>query len=244
MLATFGSTLTGAALCTRFWAGRSSTQWARNWSSFYSEGSATFAVTQEEDWAFAEALGSLSRAGRANASRLLVLRAASDYSYEPDGADLSTWFFSGNMVGADALQALFLAGAPVVRALAAAPADGAGADAFNPLTAGAAGLLGLLCLLFVPVCIVLGVYAWCHSRRERRGASQHPVVREVATPQLVTSPTEMEVQVRASQPSYPHARSVPHDLGHHAFDPPRSQDTAHVWLSKEEKRAVDERPQA
>ena len=50
-------------------------------------------MTQEEDVAFAQALGSLDRVGRANASRLIVMRSASDYCYAPDGAALQPWFF-------------------------------------------------------------------------------------------------------------------------------------------------------
>ena len=80
-----------------FWAGRASTAWARNQTLFWSGGKAQFAVTQMEDAAYADALSSLARASPrplANASRLLVLRSASDYTYPPGSdAGLRDWFF-------------------------------------------------------------------------------------------------------------------------------------------------------
>ena len=83
-----GASVTGET----FWAGRTSTDWARNWTVFWSDGEARLGVTDEEDLALAAAIGALGRVGRANATRLLVLRAASDYSYEPLGGDLRTWY--------------------------------------------------------------------------------------------------------------------------------------------------------
>jgi len=117
----FGDSLTGET----FWAGRESTQMARDTTSFWSAGRATFGVTQEEDLAYASALASLQRdGGRANASRLVVLRAASDYTYAPQGRGLREWFFEddSHMLAREAFEALVAAGLPVVRALAASEA--------------------------------------------------------------------------------------------------------------------------
>ena len=103
-----------------FWAGDMLTEWARNWTAYYSAGEAVFATTQMEDTAVAAAIGGLARAGRANASRLLVLRTASDYSAPPPGVDLIEWFFDDarHMLFTEALEAAYVAGAPVVKALA------------------------------------------------------------------------------------------------------------------------------
>jgi len=102
-----------------FWAGATSNEWAANASFFYSCGAARAATSDEEDAAVAEALGSLQRAGRANRSRLLVLRAASDYTYPPAGTPIEDWFFrSGDhFAEEEAYDALLAAGAPAVRAL-------------------------------------------------------------------------------------------------------------------------------
>ena len=104
-----------------FWAGRQSTEWARNWTRYWSAGQATLAVTDEEDLALAEALSALGRAGLANASRLVVMRSASDYAYEPHGAELRQWFFGPTHMVDGAFAALVTAGLPIVRALTDEP---------------------------------------------------------------------------------------------------------------------------
>ena len=108
-----------------FWAGRRSNDYARNASRFFTGGAAPFAVTQEEDHAYAEALASLGRdaaAPLANVSRLLVLRAASDFAYEPPHEPLSTWFFDDplHMCTDEALDGLYASGSAIVRVLAPA----------------------------------------------------------------------------------------------------------------------------
>ena len=102
-----------------FWVGHASTSWARNWTRFWSGGHATYAVTQEEDMAFAASLTALSRAGRANATQLIVLRSASDYCYQPAGDSLRRWFFEDalHMLHDEPFSALVAAGMPIVRAL-------------------------------------------------------------------------------------------------------------------------------
>ena len=102
-----------------FWAGRQSTEWARNCSRYYSGGALQGIITQEEDLAYASALKALHAAGRVNASRLLVLRSASDYSYAPDGQTLEDWFFHSDehMCMAESLENLYAAGSAIVFAL-------------------------------------------------------------------------------------------------------------------------------
>jgi purine nucleoside permease len=108
-----------ATTAAYFWAGRVSNAWAANESRFYTGGGNVAATTDEEDTAVAEALGSLHRAGRANSSRLLVLRAASDYTYPPSGIAIEDWFFVSKLHFAEeeALDALWAAGRPAVEAI-------------------------------------------------------------------------------------------------------------------------------
>lgn len=106
-----------------FWAGRESTQWARNWTRYWSAGGATLAVSDEEDLALATALSALTRAGRANASRLVVMRSASDYAYPPAGHEMATWFFGPTHMTGDSFGGLVLAGMPIVHALTSTPLD-------------------------------------------------------------------------------------------------------------------------
>lgn len=107
-----------------FWAGRESTAWARNASLYVTRGAAALAVTQEEDLAVAEALSSLTRRSPslANVSRLIVVRSASDFTYEPSGTPyqpLSEWFFDdSHMCMREAFDAVYAVGAPIARALA------------------------------------------------------------------------------------------------------------------------------
>ena len=68
-----------------------------------------------EDFAFATSLQALGRAHKVNATRLVVLRGASDYSYEPTGAKIDDWFFSReHYCSEDAHASLFAAGMPLV----------------------------------------------------------------------------------------------------------------------------------
>lgn len=98
-----------------YWAGRSTTSWARNITTYWSGGRGTFALTQMEDFAFATSLQALGRAHKVNATRLVVLRGASDYSYEPTGAKIDDWFFSReHYCSEDAHASLFAAGMPLV----------------------------------------------------------------------------------------------------------------------------------
>lgn len=75
-----------------------------------------------EDTSIACALDTLTKAGRANASRLLVLRTASDYSMPPPEQDLVEWFYSdGHYAMEQALEAAFAVGSAVASDLATWP---------------------------------------------------------------------------------------------------------------------------
>lgn len=100
------------------------TEWARLWHDYWlsGRGRGTFATTAMEDTAIACALDALTEAGRANASRLLVLRTASDYSMPPPEQDLVNWFYSdGHYAMEQALEAAFVVGSAVARDLSARP---------------------------------------------------------------------------------------------------------------------------
>eukprot|EP00439_Symbiodinium_sp_Y106_P073974 s618_g14.t1 len=89
-----------------FWTGPTQASWARNWTSYWlpAGGDGVFAMSAMEDFATAEAIDALHRAGRSRGSEaLLVLRAASNFDFflEP------------------ACEAAFLVGSEVVHALVA-----------------------------------------------------------------------------------------------------------------------------
>jgi len=97
-----------------YWSGRRATEWARNATRYWTAGQGVFGATQNEDYAFATAHAALGRAGRVNATRLVVLRGASDYTHEPAGANFSQWFFGSLKCADDAFASLLAAGRPLL----------------------------------------------------------------------------------------------------------------------------------
>jgi purine nucleoside permease len=102
---------------TRFWHGERRTQWARDWMTLWTDGAGTFAMTACEDQGILDVLDLFTRAGRVDNRRVLVLRTASNYSREADGADPTLRFAHGG-AGA-AFEAAYRVGSPVVKALVA-----------------------------------------------------------------------------------------------------------------------------
>ncbi len=102
---------------TRFWHGERRTQWARDWMKLWTGGDGAFAMTACEDQGILDVLGLFGREGRVDPNRVLVLRTASNYSREGDGAEQGVKFAHGG-AGA-AFEAAYRVGSPVVKALVA-----------------------------------------------------------------------------------------------------------------------------
>src|SRR5258708_6973193 len=102
---------------TRFWHGERRTRWAREWVKLWTDRDGTFAMTACEDQGILDVLDIFSHEGRVDLNRVLVLRTASNYSREGDGAPPDLKFTAGG--AAAAFEADYLVGAPVVRALVA-----------------------------------------------------------------------------------------------------------------------------
>lgn len=68
-----------------FWHGAIMTQFARNWVKMLSRGQTHFTESNMEDAGMVEALGRLTRAGKADVSRVLISRSASNYTEQPPG---------------------------------------------------------------------------------------------------------------------------------------------------------------
>ena len=100
---------------TRFWHGSRRTQWARAWVKLWTDGQGTFAMSECEDQGILDVLDIFGREGRVGPDRVLVLRTASNYTLEPDGADPGVHFAPGG--AAAAFDAAYRVGAPVVKAL-------------------------------------------------------------------------------------------------------------------------------
>jgi purine nucleoside permease len=102
-----------------FWHGTRMNQWANEWTRYYTGGEGNYMIAAMEDTGTLQALTFLSRAGRVNLNRVLVLRTVSNYDREPPGGapaedlkNLATGKYSAYM---PALEAAEIVGDKVVR---------------------------------------------------------------------------------------------------------------------------------
>lgn len=101
---------------TRFWHGARRTQWARDWVKLWTDGDGSFAMTDCEDHGIMDVLTIYGAQGKVDPRRALMLRTASNYSREPDGADPVMHAFAHGGAGA-AFEAAYRVATPVVDAL-------------------------------------------------------------------------------------------------------------------------------
>ena len=106
----------------RFWLGVRMTDWAEKWVSYWTHGKGALATSAEEDAAYLEALTRLAHAGRADFSRAMDLRTASDYTVPPKGVAPAEFLKSeatGNYAAYDeAIENAYRVGSVVVKELA------------------------------------------------------------------------------------------------------------------------------
>jgi len=81
---TRGATLSAGT----FWHGSKLDDWANAWTRYYTSGKGNYMVAAMEDSGTLQALTFLSRAGRADLQRVLVLRTISNYDREPPGTSV------------------------------------------------------------------------------------------------------------------------------------------------------------
>jgi purine nucleoside permease len=78
------SVLIGANLASStYWHGKLLDQWANDWVAYYSEGHGNYMTTAMEDTGTLRALTNLTKAGKADVKRALVLRTASNFDLQP-----------------------------------------------------------------------------------------------------------------------------------------------------------------
>lgn len=114
-----GSTLSSST----YWHGRLLSEWANDWVAYYTEGHGDYMTTAMEDTGTLRALTNLSRAGRADVSRVLVLRTASNFDQQAPGVTAAE-SLAGEKVGSysaylPSLEAAHTVGSRVVHALVA-----------------------------------------------------------------------------------------------------------------------------
>ena len=102
-----------------FWHGSKLDEWANAWVRYFTAGKGNYMVAAMEDTGTMQALTFLSRAGRVDLQRVLVLRTVSNYDREPPGtsaADSLQEMVSGNYSAyLPSLEAAEVVGDTVVR---------------------------------------------------------------------------------------------------------------------------------
>src|SRR5579863_8660555 len=68
-----------------FWHGKLMSQWANDWVRYHTDGQGNYVTTAMEDSGTLQALTFLSKAGRADRTRVMVLRTASNYDQQRPG---------------------------------------------------------------------------------------------------------------------------------------------------------------
>ena len=114
-----GSTLSAST----YWHGKLLNEWANDWIAYYTEGRGNYMTTAMEDTGTLRALTNLTRAGRADVNRVLVLRTASNFDSQPPGVTAAE-SLGGEKVGhysayIPSLEAAHAVGSRVVHALVA-----------------------------------------------------------------------------------------------------------------------------
>lgn len=114
-----GSTLASST----YWHGKLLNEWANDWVNYYTEGRGNYMTTAMEDTGTLRSLTNLTRAGRADVNRVLLLRTASNHDMQPPGLTAAQ-SLSGEDIGhysgfIPALEAAYAVGSKVVHALVA-----------------------------------------------------------------------------------------------------------------------------
>jgi len=108
-----------------WWVGTLMNKTAEDWMSYWTGGKGVSVTTAMEDHGIIHSLQMLSRSGRVDADRVLVLRTASNYSVPPKGqsaaqllaAESSSDSATHLSAFIPSLEAAYRVGAPVVKAL-------------------------------------------------------------------------------------------------------------------------------
>lgn len=105
-----------------FWHGKLMTQWAHDWVNFWTRGKGKFVTSAMEETGTFQSLTYLDRIGRADRNRVMVLRAASNFTMPPPGVAPADYLLRENQGYAGmaaALESLYTVGGKVVDELLA-----------------------------------------------------------------------------------------------------------------------------
>jgi len=116
------SVLIGSNLASStYWHGKLLNAWANDWVAYYTGGRGNYTTTAMEDSGSLRALTNLTRAGRADVNRVLLLRTGSNFDLQPPGLTAAE-SLSGEKIGhysayIPSLEAAHAVGRRVVHAL-------------------------------------------------------------------------------------------------------------------------------
>jgi purine nucleoside permease len=106
-----------------YWHGNILNDWANDWVDYWSDGNGEFVTSAMEETGTMQSLTWLTRAGRADRDRLMVLRAGSNYTVPPPGVDAATNLFAERGEGyrgmEASLESLYRVGSKVIDTLVA-----------------------------------------------------------------------------------------------------------------------------
>jgi purine nucleoside permease len=110
-----------AMASSTFWHGKLLNQWANDWVRYFTDGQGNYVMTAMEDTGTLRSLTNLTRAGRVDVRRALVLRTASNYDSQWPGATAAE-SMSGEKLGVysaylPSLEAAYVVGSRVAHAL-------------------------------------------------------------------------------------------------------------------------------
>jgi purine nucleoside permease len=74
-----------------FWIGDLLNTWAENWVSYWTSGQATFVMSDFEDGAVNQAIQFLGQVAKVDPNRVMVLRAGSDFNFQPNNLTLAQY---------------------------------------------------------------------------------------------------------------------------------------------------------
>ena len=100
-----------------FWHGTKMNDWANDWTTFWTQGKGEFVTSAMEETGTFQSIEYLSKVGRADRDRVLVLRAASNFTMPPIGVEPAGYLLRENEGYAGmtaALEALYSVGGKVV----------------------------------------------------------------------------------------------------------------------------------
>jgi purine nucleoside permease len=112
--------LKGAVLASNsLWHGGLLNRWAEQWVDYWTGGQARFTTSAMEDSGIVSSLHALTRGGRVDRERMLILRTASNYNVPPQGvsaaASIAGEMRDGFSAYIPALEAAYRVGAVIVR---------------------------------------------------------------------------------------------------------------------------------